>query len=338
MTSGELISSVLDFYVNQGGRDALEAAKRRKAEFHLQSLANKAWGKAPWHWKRTTNSAISLPADGLGTFSFPTNYLGIGTRGSLYISGQRREIRYRPADVIARNREINGDTGVPSFYGMSGQSARGVKTGQVYPINSSALTLILENYDRTPPVIVDRPIAPTLTSTVGGTMGAGTWRYRVTYLTADGETEGGDVSSITLDSLTAGYIVNIVVPVSSNGKVTSRKVYRSAVGGTECLLLQTISHNEPVTVTDEAADGTLGVTVPLSATAVTGLELFPSGYHESVFYDGLKARLMNNQGDLRDVQADQEFMDGVRDMWINSKEDRNRVVRAPLYGATAYRQ
>lgn len=335
MTSGEEITAVIDFYMSQGGLDALNVKVRKKAEFHLQSLANKAWGKAPWSWKRTTASTISLPADGLGTFSFPSNYLGTGTRGSLYVSGQRQEIRLKPIDVVMRNRQINAGTGsLPLIYGMSGQSALGVKVGLVYPINTGALTLILSNYDRTPPIIVDRPIAPTLAQGAAGAY-TGTVTYRQTYVTADGETEGSAASSpITV----ASKKITVTLHVSPNPKVTGSKLYRTATGGTQEKLVATIADNVTTSYTDEAADGTLGVNVPTNATAITGLELFPSGYHESVFYDGLKARLMNNQGDLRDVQADQEFMEGVRDMWINSKEDRSRVVRTARYGASAYRQ
>lgn len=337
MTAGELITAAINYYLSQGGLDANNANTRKKAEFHLQALADKAWAEAPWHFKRTSGS-ISVSANA-GTFNFPSNYSGIGTRGVMFVSGQRFEVRYRPADVMSRLRNLDGGTATrPSFWGFRDQSALGIKGGLLYPVNSSALTLLLENYDRRPPIIVDRPVAPTVTSTVGGLMGTGTWRYRVTYVTADGETEGGPVSSITLGAATAGYIVSIVVPVSPNPKVTSRKVYRSEVGGTECKLLTTISHNEAVTITDEADDNTLGATVPLSDTAVTGLELFPAGYHESVFYDGLKARLMNNQGDGRDIETDAEFMKGVRLLWVNFKEDRGRVVRSPRYGATAYRQ
>lgn len=338
MTSGELITSVIRVHLNQGGRDAFNPDVRARAEFHLQALSNKAWGKAPWHWKRTTAN-VTLPADGLGTFSLPSNYIGIGTRGALYITGQRFEIQYRPADVIARNRQLNSGTATrPCMWGLAGQSAIGIKQGKVWKINSGALTLILENYDRTPPVIVDRPVAPTVTSSIGGALGSGVYRYRVTYVTAEGETEGGDIASITLDTNTAGHIVSIVVPVSNNSKVTSRKVYRSIADGTDTLLLATVSGNQATTITDEALDNTLGAAVPLSDTAVTGLELFPSGYHESVFYDGLKARLMGGQGDLREAQADAAFMDGIKDMWINSKEDRARIPRMARYGATAYRQ
>lgn len=334
MTSGDLITSAVLFYLNQGGRDTHAPAVRRKAEFHLQSIANKAWAKAPWHWKRKTAN-ISLLADGLGTFSLPTDYQSIGTRGKLYISGQNAEIIHEGADVVARNRQLNGGTATrPTIWALEGQSALGVKTAKVYKINSSALTLVLENYDRTPPIITDRPVAPTAAVGAAGAY-TGVRKYGVSFVTADGETEVSDPSSPLTLTAQKG---TVTVPVSLNQKVTSRKLYGTETGGSQLKLLATLSDNVTATYSDEILDAALGANAPTAATAVTGLELFPSGYHESVFYDGLKARLMNSQGDMRDAQADSDFMEGIRDMWVNSKEDRSRVVRLPRFGATAYRQ
>lgn len=333
MTSGELITAVLQFYLNQGGRDAFNADVRRKAEYHLQALSNKAHSKAPWSWKRTSAN-IALAADGLGTFDFPTNFHSIGTRGGLYISGQRAEIIFKPADVIERMRQLEGGTSTrPQFFGYRDQSSLGVRKGIVHRINSSALTLVLTNYDKKPPLIVDRPIAPT---TALGAAGAytGTRRHAVTYVTADGETEGSPLSA-GVAAVAQRYTVT--VPVSRNPRVTSRKVYGTENGGVIPKFIATLSDNVTTSYDDNTLDGSLGATAPTYATAVTGLELFPSGYHESVFYEGLKARLMGNQGDLREAQADIEFLAGIRDMWINSKEDRNRVPRMPRYGETARR-
>lgn len=332
MTTGELISAVVNFYLSQGGNDALAPNARKKAEFHLQALGNKAWAEAPWHFKRTSASIAVLAA--AGEFDFPANYSGIGTRGVLFVPSERRELAYRTADAIARQRNLTPLTGVSTCWGFQDQSAIGIKGGLLYPINSGAMTLQLENYDRRPPIIVDRPVKP---SAVAGAAGAltGTYTYRQTYVTADGETEGSPVSaSITVTA----KAITVTVNVSPNPKVTSRKLYRTVTGGTQEKLVTTLSDNVTTTYSDEIADGSLGANVPTNATAVTGLELFPAGYHESVFYDGLMARLMKNQGDTRDVEADQDFMKGIRSMWVNFKEDRNRVVRLPRYGATAYRQ
>lgn len=334
MTSGELITAVVNYYLSQGGTDALNPNTRKKAEFHLQGLANKAWAAAPWHFKRTSGT-ITVAADGLGQFSFPANYSGIGTRGVMFVSGQNQEVVYRPADVMSRLRNLAASTAtLPNFWGFRDQSALGLKGGVLYPINTGVLTLLLENYDRRPPIIVDRPVKPTVAAGAAGAY-TGTVTYRQTFVTADGETEGSPVSSsITV----AAKKITVTLAVSPNPKVTSRKLYRTVDGGTQEKLLATIADNVTTTYSDEALDGTLGADVPTNATAVTGLELFPAGFHESVFYDGLVSRLMKNQGDTRDVEMDQEFMGGVRSLWVNFKEDRARVVRTARYGASAYRQ
>lgn len=333
MTAGELITSIVNYYLSQGGNDALSANTRKKAEFHLQALANKAWAEAPWHFKRTSAS-IAVGAND-GDFDFPANYSGIGTRGVMFVSGQRREVLYRPADAMSRLRNLGiGTATYPEFWSFRDQSAIGLKGGLLYPTNTSALTLLLENYDRRPPIIVDRPVKP---SAVAGAAGAytGTRIYYVTYVTADGETESSPASTAVT---VAAKAITVTVPVSPNPKVTSRKLYGTVTGGVQGKLIATLSDNLTATYSDETLDVALGANVPTNATAVTGLELFPAGYHESVFYDGLMARLMKNQGDTRDIEADQDFMKGIRSMWINFKEDRNRVVRMPRYGATAYRQ
>jgi len=332
VTTGELISAVVNFYLSQGGNDALAPNTRKKAEFHLQALGNKAWAEAPWHFKRT--SATIAVSAGAGTFDFPANYSGIGTRGVLFVPAENRELSYKTADAMARLRNLSPSTGTSRCWAFQDQSALGIKGGLLYPINSGALSLSLQNYDRRPPIMVDRPVKP---SAVAGAAGAltGTYTYRQTFVSADGETEGSPVSaSVTV----AAKKITVTLAVSPNPKVTSRKLYRTVDGGTQEKLVATVSDNVTTTYSDEIADGSLGANVPTNATAVTGLELFPAGYHESVFYDGLMARLMKNQGDTRDIESDADFMKGIRLMWVNFKEDRNRVVRLPRYGATAYRQ
>lgn len=337
MTSGELITTLIRTYLSQGGRDALDADVRRKCEINLQEKAAKAWNAAPYSYKRTSAN-VSLAADGLGTFNFPSNFLSIGNKGGVYISGQKFEILPRPINEIERLRQLEGGTSSrPTRYGISDQTSLGLKKGVVHKINSSALTLVISNYERKRPLIVDRPVAPTLTSVDTGVLGGATFQYLLTNITADGETEGGEIASITLGSATAGYQVSVAVQAALNPRVTSRKLYRTVADGSTFKLQSTISHALATTVTDNTADVDLGATAPDYSTAITGMELFPEGFHESVFFEGLRASLMGNQGDLRQRESDGEFMRAVRDMWVHSRDDRNRVVRMPAYGTSASR-
>ena len=116
------------------------------------------------------------------------------------------------------------------------------------------------------------PSAPTvaLAGAGAGNVEDGVHRYRVTFVTADGETDGGVIS----DALTvADKGVNGKVAVSAiavgGSAVTSRKVYRTIAAGADYLLLTTIADNTTTTYTDNIADGSLGAACPTTNTTVS---------------------------------------------------------------------
>lgn len=117
-------------------------------------------------------------------------------------------------------------------------------------------------------------VAPTaLTGTIAAGAGvtAGTHSYKVTFVTAGGETEAGSVSN-TVTTAAGNLQVNITaLPVSDYPGVTSRKIYRTAAGNAitgPWLLQSTISDNTATTATDNVADGSLTTTAPTSNTAI----------------------------------------------------------------------
>lgn len=100
--------------------------------------------------------------------------------------------------------------------------------------------------------------APGALTAAVGTAGAltGTYYYKVTYVTADGETELGTVASVVLSAQRAS-LTNI--PVSSDPKVTSRKIYRGVAGNsTNFFLVTTLADNTTTTYTDNTEDNALG--------------------------------------------------------------------------------
>lgn len=114
------------------------------------------------------------------------------------------------------------------------------------------------------------PGAPTValaSPAVAGNVTAGSHRYRVTFVTADGETEGGVVSSaVTVaDAGVNGKVELTAIPLGGS-LVTSRKIYRTAAGGSTYLLLATIADNTTTTYTDNIADGSLGAGAPTTNT------------------------------------------------------------------------
>lgn len=105
-----------------------------------------------------------------------------------------------------------------------------------------------------------------------GNVDNGAHRYACTFVTADGETEGGTVSSaVTIaDKTVNGQVALSAIPLGG-AAVTSRKLYRTAAGGSTYLLLMTIANNTATTYTDNTADSSLGVGMPTTNTTADPL-------------------------------------------------------------------
>ena len=113
------------------------------------------------------------------------------------------------------------------------------------------------------------PTAPTvaLAGTGAGNVENGAHRYRVTFVTADGETDGGTISAaVTVaDKTVNGKVALTAIPLGGSA-VTSRKLYRTAAGGSTYLLLATLADNTTTTYTDNIADASLGAAAPSTNT------------------------------------------------------------------------
>lgn len=114
------------------------------------------------------------------------------------------------------------------------------------------------------------PSAPTValaSPAAAGNVEAGAHRYRVTFVTSSGETEGGTVSSAVtvVNAAINGQVKLTAIPLGGSA-VTSRKIYRTTAGGSTYLLLATIADNTTVIYTDNTADGSLGAGCPSTNT------------------------------------------------------------------------
>lgn len=112
------------------------------------------------------------------------------------------------------------------------------------------------------------PGAPTvaLAGNGAGNLDTGVaYTYRVTFVTADGETDGGTVSSSVSPTAGDGQVALSAIPVGGSA-VTSRKIYRTEGGGTTYKLLTTLANNTATTYTDNVADGSLGAGIPSTNT------------------------------------------------------------------------
>lgn len=150
------------------------------------------------------------------------------------------------------------------------------------------------------------PGAPTvaLAGAGAGNVTNGVHRYRLTFVTADGETDGGDISApvTVVDSAVNGRVALSVIPLGG-GKVTQRKIYRTQAGGSVYLFLATLADNTTVTYQDNIADAGLGAGVPslnttsdptISELIVTARQLVESWLHRAliqqkwrVFFNGM---------------------------------------------------
>ena len=114
--------------------------------------------------------------------------------------------------------------------------------------------------------------AALISPAAAGTVDNGAHRYRVTFVTADGETEGGTVSSaVTVTDKTVNGKVSLTAIPVGGALVTARKLYRTAAGGTVYMLLATIADNTTTTYTDNIADSSLGAGAPSTNTTADPL-------------------------------------------------------------------
>lgn len=106
---------------------------------------------------------------------------------------------------------------------------------------------------------------PTTTSTVStGAAGAltGDYQYKIVYVNSQSvESNVGPVTATHTAGATKISMVSIPIAPQSFG-ISSRRVYRTAAGGTTFKLVTTIADNTTTTYLDNTADSSLGATAP----------------------------------------------------------------------------
>lgn len=327
LTSGATITAALRFIVNPGSDSYLyDEALRARGLYMLREVGAELHTLAP-HWWKLGDGTISLTAgDGFGTV--PADFSSFGESGQVYIQSQKIPLRYVAPDVLFALVELEGQSAsVPEFYTLHNRTSTGRPKLYVYPTNSGAVTLSLRNYKRRVPDFIDLPmLAPTLAAGDAGAL-TGAYTFKITYVTAVGETEGGTASnSVTLATQKANLTE---IPVSLSPQVTSRKVYRPIAGDTvSYLLAATIADNTTTVLTGHnVADGALGVAMPTVLTAVTGMEEFPEDFHELLIVPALAAKLDPSK------RFDWEHWEKKsRRLWNDQMQGQNVVHVMPRYG------
>ncbi len=111
------------------------------------------------------------------------------------------------------------------------------------------------------------PITLALAGLGAGSLSNGAYRYLATFVTADGETDAGQVSApVTIaDHTVNGQIALTALPIGG-GAVTSRNLYRTVAGGALSLFLATIADNTTTVFADNIPDASLGAQAPVINT------------------------------------------------------------------------
>jgi len=117
------------------------------------------------------------------------------------------------------------------------------------------------------------PAAPSVALGSGsGNVDNGAHRYAITFVTAQGETQLGSVSAaITISDKTTTGKVSLTGIQAGGSNVLSRKIYRTASGGSAYMFLATIADNTTTIFTDNVADSSLGAQAPTINTTVDSL-------------------------------------------------------------------
>ena len=120
-------------------------------------------------------------------------------------------------------------------------------------------------YTKTQRITIELPTKPTTElSGVAGVLDNGDYRYKITFVTANGESRAGDESVVltVLDNSTSGQVSLTGIPTGKATTTTARKIYRQKDGKDNYKLVATIADNTTVIYTDNIAEVALGAIAP----------------------------------------------------------------------------
>lgn len=159
---------------------------------------------------------------------------------------------------------------------------------------------------------VPDPIAPTGVVSAGGSVDTGAHYYAVTYITSTGETHS--VFSASQITTTAGNnTVTLTIPVSTDPRVTGRKIYRCKAGEAtyQDYYLATVSNNVDTTYVDTVADSSL--------TGVSGVSYFRlNTTSQNISINGNKSLTLDDKGTSLGLFSGASLTTGGRNVFIGA--------------------
>jgi hypothetical protein len=159
---------------------------------------------------------------------------------------------------------------------------------------------------------VPDPTAPTGVVSAGGSVDTGAHWYGVTYTTAIGSTHIV-YTAAQITTTSGNNTVTLTIPVSTDPRVTGRKIYRAKAGEARYVeyLLATISNNTDTTYIDTIADSAL--------TGSPGLVYFkPNTTSKNITVGGVTAMTIDSQATYFGIDAGASVTVGGRNTFIGS--------------------
>lgn len=333
-TTGECITTGLRQGTSVGASTiAYDEPLRAQGHLLLSQIAARVHTYAPYWWKVGDGTVAILANTNKGTA--PANFNNFGKQGSVWLQGARRPLSWLDPILLESARQTNPSLRAePTQYTLRTRTSTGLAEIDVYPTPGTNVTLELFEYAKKIPELIDTPLAPGVA--VGAAVGlTQTVSYRISVVHAAGETEAGPASA---DLVLANQKANLTgISTSYSRSATARKVYRNkAATQNVWFLAETLADNITTILTGEAdADGALGAAALTLDQAVTGMEQFPSDFHETIFIDGLVQMLRAARKSAPFNLFSEDWTQNLRRMWADQRQDQHVARVMPPYGQAA---
>lgn len=322
--------------IESGGLDPDDADQRTLRDgywWRSYKVVEKFWESFDWDFRYLLDASLVITS-GNNYAVAPADFLDMGFQGGLYNTTTRRPLTYRPPIWLMRQRRVEAPgSGIPEFYTIAGQDTTTRLSRFEFERSASATTTLKLDYVRRRPILVDRPAAPAVA--VGSATGlTGVFLYKVTFVTADGETLGIQSSALTLSNQKGA--ISSIPTFPTFVPVTSRKLYRTVNAGSTFKLLTTFTDNTTTTYTDNTADGSLGADAP---SDYTGLEVIPDEYARGVISEGLTQKDLFGKGDGRSGgEAMKDWMQALARAFAHRQIGQDNPIRVGDLGLRRYRK
>ena len=152
MDGATLVTTVCTDFLNVGGTDYLNAARRLRVLRAGQRAVDQLWGRTNWPFKRTS-STVAITS-GAYEGDLPANYLAFGQHGGVFLPNNEGHVDWAPAGEIERLIQQTPQTGNPRVYHVIGQNTSGVKQLRVWPAPDANMSLTI-TYDKRSPTLTD---------------------------------------------------------------------------------------------------------------------------------------------------------------------------------------